>query len=325
MTRLDPNHAPLVSTGSLWSRFSRGELADSPEQTSLHQAEVASPRGPGRSSVSDHLSLRAGGLELSDLENVYIKSKQFQRPSRIEPGSGLFRGVLLLVAPFLLSTTGQTRSMQEAETDIVRLGLKPTLIGESWSRDQKEFFVRVSALALAQTPDQKRPLAVISAIFRRTDSMHSNTGGLDDDLTKKIRTYEDLLANAKTDEVRIYAKGWIAKLNAQVGSGGVSPGDPPRRPTTTESNCPWDWDQAAPINDGRHRLASLRSLYASHGDFMVPITATRIDRETGKRKDVQCEVPVSKLLRLRVSENEELGIRSPKEPLEKPQPRSGEG
>jgi hypothetical protein len=132
----------------------------------------------------------------------------------------------------------------------------------------------------------------------------------------KLKEYQQLLTSSDPT-TRAYAQRWIDKLTS--GGAGTPPNQPPR-PTSTANECPASWNRNAHIADGRHRLQALRSLYAGHGDFMVPITAMALDRNTGRLRAVDCEVPVSELLKIRVNQGTDLAGRSATDPWQQMTP-----
>lgn len=111
-----------------------------------------------------------------------------------------------------------------------------------------------------------------------------------------MKIYQQLLTS--TDEVtRAYAQRWIEKLTS--GGAGKPPSQPPQ--TSVGNGCPPNWNRNAVIEDGRHRLQALRTLYGRFGDFGVPVTVLKSNLTSGKMEPVDCEVPVSELLKIRVN------------------------
>ena len=265
--------------------------------------------------VSPLLSFQApnvniNAVDINALEKIYKNSKRTPSPNGSRSGfaGGVLKVIISSVAPFLQSTAGQTRAMQFAEMDIKRLGIDPNNIGRVWSPEQRDYFVHVSALARQRTPSGDLPLNVVFEIFKRTALIDSGPSG-SGDADAKIALYENLKKNTTDPTTRKYAENQLRMLLGQSGAGRMPPNGRPPLPKTTESDCPTNWNRNASLNDGRHRFAALRSLYATFGDFMVPITATAVDQHTGRRKDIYCEVPVSQLLDIRFNFNGELGSR----------------
>lgn len=52
---------------------------------------------------------------------------------------------LILIAPFMTSPAGQSRSHQLAESMLARLGVDPAVVGQAWSDDQRRQFVQAAS------------------------------------------------------------------------------------------------------------------------------------------------------------------------------------
>lgn len=249
-------------------------------------------------------------IDINALEQIYRSSGGGSAPNPGAGGAGGFlRNAVIMVAPLLQSTFGQSRSTQIAESTLVGLGVDGRDIAKAWSQEQKNYYVNMIGLAAEETDRQMAgrggryqvvDQTTVREIFKRTVEMDTNPRASNVD--EKIKIYTDLLNSTTDPTTRRYAQGWLDKLQA----GGGSPPTPPPGARTAENECPANWNRDAYINDGRHRLQAIQNVMNKHGDFMVPITATVIDRDTGRRRDVPCEVPASELLKIRVNQGAEM-------------------